>query len=108
MAEVLKSEAILISSKTCRHPEIVQLIKTRILGYMTAVSYMMIQYNISRSLLAEAVKVCADLFILVLCVNLIVLCRSRQEREPRQFLLWMMGKVIFITFVVFLNLFLFM
>lgn len=57
VAEVLKSEALLISSKTCRHPEIVQLIKTRIEGYRTATSYMMIQYNISRSLLSEAVKI---------------------------------------------------
>ena len=34
--DVLVTEAIMISSKASQHPEIVELIKTRILGYMTA------------------------------------------------------------------------
>ncbi len=36
ISEVLKSEAVLISSKTCRHPQLVQLIRKRIEGYITA------------------------------------------------------------------------
>ena len=36
IAEVLKSEAVLITSKTCEHPSLVQLIRKRIEGYITA------------------------------------------------------------------------
>lgn len=36
ISEVLKSEAVLISSKTCRHPLLVQLIRKRIEGFITA------------------------------------------------------------------------
>eukprot|EP01033_Poteriospumella_lacustris_P010124 gene10124-7220_t len=57
VAEVLRSEAVLISSKSCKHPEIVNLIKKRIQGYLTATSYMMIQYNVSRKLLPQAVAI---------------------------------------------------
>jgi hypothetical protein len=34
--DCLVTEAVMISSKASKHPEIVELIKTRILGYMTA------------------------------------------------------------------------
>ena len=37
--DVLTTEAVMISSKVTSHPEIVELIKTRILGYMTATTY---------------------------------------------------------------------
>jgi ATP phosphoribosyltransferase len=57
VAEVLSSESVLISSKTSKHPEVVELIKKRIQGYMTASSYMMISYNILRENLAAAIKV---------------------------------------------------
>lgn len=57
VAEVLKTEAVLISSKTCKHPDIVKLIKKRIEGYITATNYMLIQYNVSRKLLQEAIMV---------------------------------------------------
>lgn len=57
VAEVLRSEAVLISSKSCKHPDIVSLIKKRIQGYLTATSYMMIQYNVSRKLLPQAVAI---------------------------------------------------
>lgn len=36
VADVLKTEAVLISSKSCPHPQLVQLIKKRIEGYITA------------------------------------------------------------------------
>lgn len=39
--DVLVTEAVMISSKESKHPEIVELIKTRILGYMTATTYEM-------------------------------------------------------------------
>eukprot|EP01040_Poterioochromonas_malhamensis_P008068 gene8068-8722_t len=57
ISEVLKSEAVLISSKTCRHPQLVQLIRKRIEGFITAANYLMIQYNVSRDCLTEAVKI---------------------------------------------------
>eukprot|EP01036_Dinobryon_divergens_P027609 gene27611-36411_t len=57
VSEVLSSQALLIASKTSKHPAIVELIRKRIVGYMTATNYMMIQYNILRRLLPEAVKI---------------------------------------------------
>jgi ATP phosphoribosyltransferase-like protein len=47
----------MISSKSSRHPQIVELIRKRIQGYLTATNYMMIQYNVSRELLYLAVKI---------------------------------------------------
>lgn len=57
VSEVLASESILIASTTSKHPDIVDLIKKRIEGYMTASSYMMITYNILRANLSEAIKI---------------------------------------------------
>lgn len=76
MDKVLSSQALLIASKTSKHPDIVEIIRKRIVGYMTATkyecitivivyfvslgtcySYMMIQYNVLRRWLSEAVKV---------------------------------------------------
>jgi len=57
VSEVLQTEAILVSSKTTRHAEIVGIIKQRILGYMTATSYMMIQYNATREILPIVLKI---------------------------------------------------
>eukprot|EP01031_Cornospumella_fuschlensis_P028491 gene28491-34396_t len=54
---VLKSETLMIKSKTCRHPAIVELIRKRVQGYMTACNFMMISYNVSRSLLPLALKI---------------------------------------------------
>lgn len=51
------SESLLIASKTSKHPEVVELIKKRIQGYMTATEYVMVSYNINRDKLAEAVKI---------------------------------------------------
>lgn len=57
VADVLETEAILVSSKVTKHEETVNLIKQRIQGYMTACSYMMISYNISRELMPMALKI---------------------------------------------------
>lgn len=57
IADVLETEAILVSSKTTKHEHTVNLIKQRIQGYMTATSYMMINYNISRELMPLAFKI---------------------------------------------------
>lgn len=57
VSDVLQTQAVLISSKTCKHPAIVELIMKRLQGYMTATTYMMIQYNINRDRLPDAVVI---------------------------------------------------
>lgn len=57
ISEVLTSEAYLITSKHSKHPELVELIRKRIVGYITACSYMMISYNISRDNLSLAISI---------------------------------------------------
>lgn len=54
---IITTEAVLISSKTSQHPDLVNTIEKRILGYMTATSYMMIQYNADRKILSECIKI---------------------------------------------------
>ena len=54
---ILTTEAYLIASKTSKHPEMVEIIKKRITGYMTATSYMMISYNVSRELLPKCLLI---------------------------------------------------
>ena len=39
VSEVLSSQALLIASKSSKHPAIVELIRKRIVGYMTATKY---------------------------------------------------------------------
>jgi len=57
VSDVLTTEAILVSSKSSRHADIVNLIKQRIKGYMTATSYMMISYNATREILPTVIKI---------------------------------------------------
>lgn len=57
VSEVLVTEAVLISSKSTQKKEMVDLIRKRILGYMTATDYLMISYNVSRANLSNALKV---------------------------------------------------
>ncbi|GMI46126.1 hypothetical protein TrCOL_g12758 [Triparma columacea] len=47
IAEVMQSEAILISNPNSKHKDIINLIKKRIEGYITATKFMMISYNVS-------------------------------------------------------------
>ncbi|KAL8387604.1 hypothetical protein RB595_009796 [Gaeumannomyces hyphopodioides] len=51
---VVESSAILIKSKSPSKPELVELIASRIRGVITAQRYVLCQYNIERSRLAEA------------------------------------------------------
>lgn len=58
MADILSTQAILIANpKEGEHQELVELIKRRIDGYITATKYVMIMYNISNELLPQAVKI---------------------------------------------------
>mmetsp|Transcript_19221 Transcript_19221/g.40077 ORF Transcript_19221/g.40077 Transcript_19221/m.40077 type:complete len:298 (+) Transcript_19221:147-1040(+) len=52
IAEVMHSEAILISNPTSPHGSIINLIKKRIEGYITATKFMMISYNVAEKNLA--------------------------------------------------------
>ncbi|KAJ2890462.1 HisG-domain-containing protein [Zalerion maritima] len=54
---VMESTAILIKSRSPRNPELLDLIASRIGGVITAQKYVLCQYNIERSRLAEATKI---------------------------------------------------
>ncbi|CAM1507365.1 Fc.00g070060.m01.CDS01 [Cosmosporella sp. VM-42] len=54
---VVESTAVLIKSKSPSNPEMVELIASRIRGVITAQRYVLCQYNIERSRLAEATKI---------------------------------------------------
>ena len=54
---VVESTAILIKSKSPSNPEMVDLIASRIRGVITAQRYVLCQYNIERSHLAEATSI---------------------------------------------------
>jgi ATP phosphoribosyltransferase len=55
--EILETEAILIVNPHSKHTELVDLLKRRIEGYITATKYNMIMFNVSVDLLPEAVKI---------------------------------------------------
>jgi ATP phosphoribosyltransferase len=57
VAEILSTQAILIANPNAEHQDLVDLIKRRIEGYITATKYVMIMYNISNELLPLAVKI---------------------------------------------------
>ena len=57
MAEVLQTEAILIVNPHAEHGDLVNLIKSRLEGYITAQKYSLIVYNVSNELLKEALKI---------------------------------------------------
>ncbi|KAI0508416.1 hypothetical protein F5B22DRAFT_405015 [Xylaria bambusicola] len=54
---VVESSAILIKSRNPSNPELVELIAQRIRGVIAANKYVLCQYNIQRSTLAEATKI---------------------------------------------------
>jgi len=57
VADVLSTQSILISNPQAEHGDLVDLIKRRIEGYITATKYVMIVYNISSNLLEEAIRI---------------------------------------------------
>lgn len=57
ISEVLQTQAVMISSKMSKHPDVVDLIRKRIQGYITATSYMMISYNACKRLLPACLKI---------------------------------------------------
>jgi len=57
VAEVLGTQAILISNPNSTHKDLVELIKKRIEGFITATKYYLVMYNISSDLLQKAIDI---------------------------------------------------
>jgi len=57
VSDILSTQAILISNPHAEHGDLVNLIKRRIDGYITATKYVMIVYNVSQELLAKALEI---------------------------------------------------
>jgi len=57
VANILKTEAILISNPFSEHKDTIKLITRRVEGFIAATKYVMISYNIHNDLLNEAVKI---------------------------------------------------
>lgn len=54
---IMKTQACLLSSKTSEHKAIIDLLKTRVEGYLTATRYMMISYNVPRDKLKSVLEI---------------------------------------------------
>ncbi len=57
MHVILATQAILIANPHSQHKDLVELLRRRIDGYITATKYVMIMYNVSIELLSKAVLV---------------------------------------------------
>ena len=57
VADVLKTEAILISNPHSEHKDTIKLIKRRVEGYITATKYVMVSYNVHNDILASTLKI---------------------------------------------------
>jgi ATP phosphoribosyltransferase len=57
VSEILPTQAMLIGNPKAEHKELVDLIKRRLDGYITALKYVLVLYNVSNTLLHEAVKI---------------------------------------------------
>ena len=57
VADILSTQAILITNPNAEHRDLVDLIKRRIDGYLTATKYVMVVYNVSNELLEKAVAI---------------------------------------------------
>jgi ATP phosphoribosyltransferase len=57
VADILETQAMLIVNPKAEHRDLVDLIKRRLDGYITATKYVLVMYNISNMLLPQAVKI---------------------------------------------------
>ena len=57
VSEILSTQAVLISSKSSKHDQLISKVRKRFEGYITSTKFMLIQYNISRDKLLEAIKI---------------------------------------------------
>jgi len=51
---IMKSQCVLISNPHTKHPELIELLRRRIAGYLTAKSWVMVTYNVHRDNLKRA------------------------------------------------------
>jgi ATP phosphoribosyltransferase len=56
VADILSTQAILIGNPNAEHRDLVEMMKRRIDGYLTATKYVMIMYNVSNELLQKAIQ----------------------------------------------------
>lgn len=56
MHVILNTQALLIANPQSTHKDLVDLLRRRIDGYITATKYVMIMYNVSNTLLAQATR----------------------------------------------------
>lgn len=57
VSEIISTQAVLVSSKTSHHNDLIEKVKKRIEGFLTSTKFMLIQYNICRNRLADAIKI---------------------------------------------------
>ena len=57
IADILSTQAILIVNPNAEHRDLVDLIRRRLEGYITATNYVMVVYNISNDLLSAVLKI---------------------------------------------------
>lgn len=57
IAQVLETEAMLITNLHSEHKDIVTLIKRRVEGYITATKYVMVSYNVRNEILKAAIHI---------------------------------------------------
>lgn len=57
VADILETESILIGNPHAEHVDLVEMIKGRIEGYITATRYSMMIYNCSNDILAQALAI---------------------------------------------------
>eukprot|EP00560_Eucampia_antarctica_P000081 CAMPEP_0197831516 /NCGR_PEP_ID=MMETSP1437-20131217/10669_1 /TAXON_ID=49252 ORGANISM="Eucampia antarctica, Strain CCMP1452" /NCGR_SAMPLE_ID=MMETSP1437 /ASSEMBLY_ACC=CAM_ASM_001096 /LENGTH=295 /DNA_ID=CAMNT_0043434465 /DNA_START=103 /DNA_END=990 /DNA_ORIENTATION=+ len=57
VGEILQTESVLIANKKSEHMDIVEKIRKRIEGYITATKYVMISYNVHNDLLVDCVRI---------------------------------------------------
>ena len=59
VATIMQTEAVLIKNKHTQHTDLIEKIRQRIDGYITATRYVMLTYNVARENLAQAQAVCS-------------------------------------------------
>ena len=57
VSDILETQSILIGNPNAEHADLVEMIKSRIEGYITATKYNMIIYNVSDELLSAALAI---------------------------------------------------
>lgn len=55
--DVLETQATLIANPKTSHKELITKLQRRIEGYITSTKYVMVMYNISNDLMAQAIKI---------------------------------------------------